>query len=295
MPPRPVAWGFEWMIQYHAFDSSHYASTPMRKLRRSLQLAPQYYLRDLPRYLRCRYLLGLPLADLAVLLNPVGELLPSIKPHLGHAPRFEEALGHLADTGVVITMPPYRLQALAGAWWSARTVPGDAIECGAYRGATSLFLALLGVLNEVHQVVYPLDTFSGMPPPSQLDFGREIGEFSPPDDQIQIIYDQAANLGVEDRIRVESGRFSESFERLRDRGDALKFAFAHIDCNLYESTRQACEFVYDRISPGGIIVFDDYNGVCDLGARLAIDQFLRDVGSKIRRLCGSSAYIVRTR
>jgi hypothetical protein len=275
------------------FDHSHYAATPLKKFRRSLELAPRYYLRDLPRYIRHRHLLGLPMVDLAALVNPVGELIPVSRPRFELPPGFGTALGDFARVGVTITIPPPRLGALAGAWWSTRSVEGDVVECGAYRGATSLFLALLGAINDVSQAVYALDTFGGMPPPSQFDPSRSAGEFTPSDGQVELIHLQAAALGIGSRLRVEPGRFDESFPALGQGGQLRNIAFAHIDCNLYESTRQACEFVYPRIPPGGVVVFDDYNGVCDLGARLAVEEFRGSKGVGLRRLCGSSAYLIK--
>jgi hypothetical protein len=38
-------------------------------------------------------------------------------------------------------------------------------------------------------------------------------------------------------------------------------------------------------------VFDDYNGLCDLGARLAIDQYLAPFGLRPRPLVGCSAIL----
>ena len=64
----------------------------------------------------------------------------------------------------------------------------------------------------------------------------------------------------------------------------------HIDANIYTGTKQACEFTIPRTSPGGIIVFDDYNGMCDLGARLAIDQFFAKQRVRLTPLAESSAY-----
>ncbi len=70
-----------------------------------------------------------------------------------------------------------------------------------------------------------------------------------------------------------------------------RFAFAHIDANLFESTREACAFTLPRVAPGGIVVFDDYNGVCDLGARLAIDLCLGRGAVRPSPLAWCSCYL----
>jgi hypothetical protein len=202
---------------------------------------------------------------------------------------YSEALRRLGDAGVRVTMPPDRLEALAGAWWQARDVPGDVIECGSYRGATALFLALLGHLHNLRQTTLMVDTFAGSPSGCGYDAARSAGEFAPPAGQVEVIRRQAADLGILERIELHQGLFADAFRRLEDR--ALRFSFVHVDANLYQSTREACAFTVPRTGPGGVVVFDDYNGVCDLGARLAIDRYFAGRGHRPLSLAGSSAYV----
>jgi hypothetical protein len=101
---------------------------------------------------------------------------------------------------------------------------------------------------------------------------------------------QAASLGVLDRIEIHAGLFTETFARLAVRD--LAFAMVHVDANIYESTLAACRFAIPRVSRGGAVVFDDYHGVFDLGARLAIDTYRRSDARSLRPLAGSSAYMV---
>jgi hypothetical protein len=271
------------------FDASHYSSTPLEKLKRSAQLGPKYYALDLPRYYLSRRALKLPVGDWKALLNPFREFRRKTYRTFPLPPGYPAALQDLQDAGVRLTMPQGRLEALLGAWWTAREVPGHVIECGSYRGATALLIARLGHINQLCQRVLMLDTFKGIPPTSRFDVSRNPGEFVPPPDQITVINQQAAALGVADRIEVHQGLFAETFDVLQRRD--LHFAFVHIDANIYQGTWEACRFTIPRTLPGGVVVFDDYNGVCDLGARLAIDQFCAAKGLKPLPLAGSSALI----
>jgi len=151
---------------------------------------------------------------------------------------------------------------------------------------------VLAVLCEIHQLprrILLVDTFTGTPATSSFDLSRSPGEFVPPADQVLRIKQQAAVLGVSEWIEIHQGLFSQVFPKLQERD--LRFAFVHIDANLYEGTRQACEFTLPRLRLGGIAVFDDYNGVCDLGARLAIDRVLTNFGLRAAPLAGPSAYV----
>lgn len=49
-------------------------------------------------------------------------------------------------------------------------------------------------------------------------------------------------------------------------------AFAHIDCDWYDSVRTCLDRIAPRVSPGGIMVFDDYSSYS--GCRKAVDEFL---------------------
>jgi hypothetical protein len=271
------------------FDESHHAATLLRKVWRAVQLGPVYYFWELPHYFAHRRIRKLPLWDGGVFTNPLREFRPGCRISWEMPPGYEEALREFARVGLQLTIPRPRLEALVRAWWRTREVSGEVIECGAYKGATSLLLALLGSLNGVRQKVLILDTFAGMPDVSGYDLARRPGEFRPPDDQVELIHRHAEALGVAHRVEVHRGLFSDTFSLIGPRD--LHFTFVHIDANIYQGTLEACAFTIPRVAPGGIVVFDDYNGVCDLGARLAIDEFLAGRGLRPRPLAASSAYV----
>jgi predicted O-methyltransferase YrrM len=271
------------------FDDSHHAATLIRKVWRAAQLGPVYYFWDLPRYFAHRRNRNMPLWDGGVFTNPLREFRPGCRITWEMPPGYDETLREFARLGLQLTIPRPRLEALVRAWWRTRDVLGEVIECGAYKGATSLLLALLGRHNGIGQKVLILDTFAGMPEVSGYDLARRPGEFRPPEDQAELIRRQAEALGVADRVEVHKGLFNDTFAVLGPRD--LQFAFVHIDANIYQGTLDACTFTIPRVSPGGVVVFDDYNGVCDLGARLAIDEYLAGRGLRPKPLAASSAYV----
>lgn len=56
--------------------------------------------------------------------------------------------------------------------------------------------------------------------------------------------------------------------------NTLKFAFLHLDADLFEPTLEGLKFFYPRMSAGGILLIHDYNAW--LGARKAVDEFFAD-------------------
>ena len=61
-------------------------------------------------------------------------------------------------------------------------------------------------------------------------------------------------------------------------------AVLHLDCDWYDSVKACLDHLYDRVSPGGIIQFDDYGHWA--GTRKAVDDFFRHraIELRLRRL-----------
>ena len=92
-------------------------------------------------------------------------------------------------------------------------------------------------------------------------------------------------------VKRDEGGAVPELRLARSLEEAGRGTFVHIDANIFQGTLEACTFAMPRLSPNGLAVFDDYNGVCDLGARLAIDAYFAKEHVKPRALVGSSAYV----
>jgi hypothetical protein len=56
-------------------------------------------------------------------------------------------------------------------------------------------------------------------------------------------------------------------------------AVLRLDTDWYESTMKELEVLYPRLSPGGILIIDDYGHFT--GARKAVDDYFRDRGETV--------------
>ena len=185
-----------------------------------------------------------------------------------------------------------KLQALVEAtrYISRYQVPGDIVECGVWRGgsmqAVALTLAGLGVTDrELH--LY--DTFEGMPPPTEHDVRARDGE---PASGLLATHDKDARVWAyadlddvrkgmaevpypEDRIHYHPGMVEDTIP-----GQAPEqIALLRLDTDWYESTKHELEHLYDRLSPGGILIFDDYGDW--EGARKATEEWLEKTGAPL--------------
>jgi len=58
-----------------------------------------------------------------------------------------------------------------------------------------------------------------------------------------------------------------------------QIAILRLDTDWYESTRHELEHLYPRLSPGGVLLIDDY-GYWQ-GSRQAVDEFLEETGEQL--------------
>jgi hypothetical protein len=80
------------------------------------------------------------------------------------------------------------------------------------------------------------------------------------------------NLKAFPHCELHRGWIPHCFEPAKD----ARFALVHIDVDLYDPTRDACEFFYPRLATGGVMVFDDHGFASCPGATKAIDEYFAD-------------------
>ena len=76
-------------------------------------------------------------------------------------------------------------------------------------------------------------------------------------------------------IFINKGWIPDVFKYQEDR----KYSFVHIDVDLYEPTKEAHIYFFERLQEGGIIVCDDYGYEQFPGASKAVDQFINSLPS----------------
>jgi len=149
-------------------------------------------------------------------------------------------------------------------------IAGDFAECGVYKGGSAYLIADTLVSNSVQdKQVHLFDTFVGMPAIANQDpSGVKEGWFG--DNSLGAVknYLQAFPFVV-----FHQGVIPETFGSLGDR----KFSFVHIDVDLYQTTMDCCNFFYNRMPSGGIMIFDDYGFLAFSDSeKRAVDQFFKD-------------------
>ena len=149
-----------------------------------------------------------------------------------------------------------------------RDIPGDIFEFGVASGTSfKCFVRMAEAVSKYSHKLTPrkvvgFDTFAGLPPLTTAD---QASEGHPqPADMVSGGFNAAAQYGElnefckkHENSRLSKGLFSEALEEYFKNNEHSAVALAHIDCDLYTSTKDALEPVIRRIPPGGIILFDE--------------------------------------
>jgi O-methyltransferase len=150
-------------------------------------------------------------------------------------------------------------------------IPGDLVECGTARGGSAALMGLTAKSIGAKQILWVFDTFEGLPPPTSDDSNYEVAKrytgacYGSLDDVAALF--KALDISAE--TKLVKGLFQNTLA-----APCLdSIALLHIDADWYTSVKICLERLYDRVSPGGIIQFDDYGHWP--GARKAVDEFLR--------------------
>lgn len=164
-----------------------------------------------------------------------------------------------------------------------RNIEGDFVECGVWKGGSSLLTSLIfqqrGVQN---RAVYLFDTFEGMTPATEddVDYKGNSGSQMMEDYSDQSGWCYAHLEKVQETFAEHHFDFPVNFVK----GDVVQtlkrekpeqISILRLDTDWYESTMEELVQLYPRLSIGGVLVIDDY-GYWE-GARKATDEYFRTV------------------
>jgi O-methyltransferase len=174
-------------------------------------------------------------------------------------------------------------------------VPGDLIETGVWRGGGTIFMrGFLAAHGIDDRRVWVADSFEGLPAPSlpedaQSNLSKTVAPF------LAIALDEVKELFERYGLLDDQVRFLEGWFRDTLPGAAIEqLALLRLDGDLYESTMDALNPLYDKLSAGGFVIVDDYGALPQ--CKLAVDEFRadRDIIDRIYPIDGAAVYWRKT-
>ncbi|MGN6252661.1 MAG: TylF/MycF/NovP-related O-methyltransferase [Marmoricola sp.] len=172
-------------------------------------------------------------------------------------------------------------------------VPGDLIETGVWRGGAVIFMqANLKAWGATDRRIFAADSFQGLPRPNVAEYPADEGD----------TFYQQTGLGVgadvvrhnferyglwDDNIEFLVGWFKDTLPV----APVERLALMRLDGDLYESTIQALDALYPKLSPGGFCIIDDY-GTLVSQAQAAVHDYRsrHQITEEIVDIDGSGAY-----
>lgn len=162
---------------------------------------------------------------------------------------------------------------------------GDIIECGVFKGSGILSWLKLIDMNEPHSIkkVIGLDFFD---PSFVEDIKNEVDretmrqvftrdkELNLNDVSYDGITAKIKNAGIENsKFELVKGDVIETSRELVKMRPGLRISILYLDLDLYEPTIAALENFWDRVVPGGIVVFDEH-AYHSWSEAQAVDEFV---------------------
>jgi O-methyltransferase len=153
------------------------------------------------------------------------------------------------------------------------------VEFGCYIGTTSLFIARLLTYYQSAAEFHVYDSFAGLPE-------KTLQDHSPAGEQFK-----AGELCISKSEFVK--QFKKAGLRLPhihknwfnqlsagDIPDAISFAF--LDGDYYESIRDSLRVITPRLTPGAVVIVDDYASEALPGAARAVDEWATLHGRRVQ-------------
>jgi protein O-GlcNAc transferase len=160
----------------------------------------------------------------------------------------------------------------------AEGIPGDFIETGVWRGGACILLrAVLKALGVTDRRVFAADSFAGLPKPDPARFPADEADSHHEFEELAVSLEEVqANFAryglLDEQVVFLKGWFKDTLPA----APIESLALLRLDGDMYESTIDALRNLYDKVSPGGFVIVDDYG--CVAGCRQAVDDFRRDRG-----------------
>lgn len=182
---------------------------------------------------------------------------------------------------------PERIAALCNAvnYITENNIEGDIVECGVWRGGSSMAAIDTLVNNkDLSRNIYLYDTFEGMSAPTEDDkvlsgtSALELMNTSDKEDPTSV-WCYSTIEEVQNNVRMLNYPDEKIFYikgKVEDTIPATlpgKIAILRLDTDFYESTRHELHYLYPLLVHGGVLIIDDY-GHWE-GARKAVDEYIK--------------------
>lgn len=198
-----------------------------------------------------------------------------------------------------------KLLARALLYEKVKGVPGDIVECGVFKGS--------GILTwlKIKQILAPsslwkvigfdyfdtdslLNSLSGNDQVRMTELFEERG-YNHDSGAEQLLHEKISAAGFrKNEYELVKGDISETAQKFVAERLGFKISLLYLDLDVEAATYEVLSSFWDRVSVGGVIVFDEY-GIHQWSESAGADKFFSSKGVQIKSLdfLQPTAYVVK--
>ena len=183
----------------------------------------------------------------------------------------------------------WRLHVLTWAAHTALSIDGDFVECGVLKGFCSEVICKYLEFQNVSKQYYRYDTFAGFPEKTSTEKERSAYPSYEKIDSDSLYQEVCTKFSNYPNVRIIRGAVPDKF------ADACpdRVSFLHIDMNSEMAEVMALEHLFDRVTTGGIIVFDDFGWNSAINQCKAEMAFMRKRGHSVLELPTGQGLVIK--
>lgn len=164
-------------------------------------------------------------------------------------------------------------------------IPGDLLEAGVWRGGACIYMrGILLAHGDTTRKVWAADSFRGLPMPEPGLYPADTADQHHEYEELQVSAEQVrqnfeAYGLLDDQVELLEGWFKDTLPT----APIEKLSILRLDGDMYSSTMETLEALYNKVSPGGYIIVDDYilkpcrQAITDFRGRLEIVDPIEEV------------------
>ena len=166
--------------------------------------------------------------------------------------------------------------------WAAKTClrrNGDFVECGVSSGTSSIIMCDYLRFQNVEKTLYLYDAWG-------MDSRVQSSAYGFSSDTMREVTDRFSRFS---NVKIVPGFVPESFAEVKPQS----IAFLHIDLNNADAEIAVLDHLYERVVPGGIVLFDDYGAQGYRESQVAEDAWAARNGVNIAELPTGQGLLIK--
>ena len=172
----------------------------------------------------------------------------------------------------------------------AMRVPGDFVECGTNRGGNAAAIMSYNEFENSDKKFFLLDTFSGFDFTMLTAKEENSVDVEAYKKRFQDCYEDVKKyFSSQPSVKVIKGSVPSTLSQI----DSEKIAFLHLDMNCSAPERAAIEYLWDRITPGGVVLLDDYAWDEHEEQKQSLDEFAASKGIEVVGMATGQGLIIK--